>query len=219
MVTTLPVEVLPREEAVAFLRARADRPGDPAADALAAALGDLPLALEQAGAYVEQTRTSLGGYLELLEERAGELLGLGGPLDYQHTVASTWTLALERLRGEAPAAEDLLTLCAFLAPEDLPRALVSEHADQLPDRLQQTAGDRFAYDQTLGAVGRYSLVTVSEHTLAVHRLVQTVVREDLDEEAARGWAGRRCGCWSLPYHSTAPTCGPGRCAPACCPTP
>jgi tetratricopeptide (TPR) repeat protein len=189
MARPLSVEVLPRAEAVAFLGARADRPDDPAADALAAALGDLPLALEEAGAYVEQTRTSLGGYLELFEERAGELLGLGRPLDYQYTVATTWTLAIEQLRGEAPAAEDLLTLCAFLAPEDLPRALVSEHADQLPDRLQQAAGDRFGYDQTLGALGRYSLVTVSEHTLAVHRLVQTVVRQDLDEKAARGWAG------------------------------
>ena len=88
MATPLPVEVLPRTEAVAFLRARADRPGDPAADALAAALGDLPLALEQAGAYVEQTRTSLGGYLELLEERAGELRGWAGHL----TTSTPWPL-------------------------------------------------------------------------------------------------------------------------------
>jgi hypothetical protein len=177
------------------------------------------LALEQAGAYVEQTRTSLGGYLELVEERAGELLGLGGPLAYQYTVASTWTLALARLRGEAPAAEDLLTLCAFLAPEDLLRALVSEHADQLPDRLQQAAGDRFGYDQALGALGRYSLVTVSEHTLAVHRLVQTVVREDLDEEAARGWAGAavRLLVAAFPFDSADVRAWPV-CA-ACCPTP
>jgi len=92
-----------------------------------------------------------------------ELLGLGGPVDYQHTVATTWTVALERVRAQAPAAEDLLGLCAFLAPENLPCTLLSGHADQLPDRLQQAAGDRFAFDQTLGALGRYSLVTASEH--------------------------------------------------------
>jgi tetratricopeptide (TPR) repeat protein len=189
MATPLAVQVLPRAEAVAFLRARAARPDDPAAEAVAAALGDLPLALEQAGAYVEQARTSLGGYLELLEARAGALLGLGAPLDYQHTVVTTWTVALEQVRAQAPAGEDLLNLCAFLAPEDLPRTLLSEHAEQLPDRLQQAAGDRFATDQTLSALGGYSLVTVSEHTLAVHRLVQTVVRQDLDPQAARGWAG------------------------------
>jgi tetratricopeptide (TPR) repeat protein len=189
MATPLPVEVLPRDEAAAFLRVRAGRPGDPYAEALAAAFGDLPLALEQAGAYVEQTHGSLGGYLELFTERDGELLGMGGPIDYQHTVATTWTMALERVRAEVPAAEDLLNMCSFLAPDDLPRSLLSEHAEQLPDRLRQAAGDRLAFDQTLGALGRYSLATVSEHTLAVHRLVQTVVRQNLDQAAARAWAG------------------------------
>jgi tetratricopeptide (TPR) repeat protein len=189
MATPLPVEVLPRDEAAAFLRVRAGRPGDPYAEALAAALGDLPLALEQAGAYVEQTHGTLGGYLELFTQRDGELLGIGRPIDYQHTVATTWTMALERVRAEVPAAEDLLNMCSFLAPDDLPRPLLSEHAEQLPDRLRQAAGDRLAFDQTLGALGRYSLATVSEHTLAVHRLVQTVVRQNLDQAAARAWAG------------------------------
>jgi tetratricopeptide (TPR) repeat protein len=68
----------------------------------------------------------------------------------------------------------------------LPRALLHEHADQLPDRLRQAAEDQFAYDLTLNVLGRYSLVTVSEHSLAVHRLVQAVVREQVDEETA--WA-------------------------------
>jgi tetratricopeptide (TPR) repeat protein len=115
-------------------------------------------------------------------------VGLGEPLDYQHTVATTWTLALDQIRAEVPAVEDLLTLCAFLAPDDLPRTLLSEHTRELPDRLQQTAGNPFAYDRALTALGRYSLVTVTEHSVAVHRLVQTVVREQLDQEAARGWA-------------------------------
>jgi hypothetical protein len=120
--TPLPVGVLSREEAVAFLRARLGR-DDPAAPELAAALGDLPLALEQAAAYLEQTSTSITDYLTLLHERTGELLGVGELTDYRHTVATTWTVSLEQVRAEAPAAEDLLTLCAFLAPDDLPRAL------------------------------------------------------------------------------------------------
>jgi hypothetical protein len=70
------VEVLPPAEAVGFLRARTGG-DDPVADELAEALGDLPLALEQAAAYLEQTQTSLGDYLGLLHERTGELLGLG----------------------------------------------------------------------------------------------------------------------------------------------
>ena len=189
MATPIAVQVLPRADAVAFLRARTGRPNDPAADLVAAALGDLPLALEQAGAYVEQTSGSLAHYLKLLETHLGELLRLGVPLDYQDTVATTWALALKQIQAEAPAAEDLLRLAAFLAPEDLPRPLLNEHADQLPDRLQRATSDPLAYDQTLSALSRYSLVTLTEHTLGVHRLVQAVVRHDLNQQSTQGWAG------------------------------
>jgi len=145
MATPLRLDILPRAEAVAFLRTRIGR-DDPIAGALAAALGDLPLALEQAAAYLEQHPTSLGDYLGLLRERAAELLGLGELADHPDTVATTWALSLARVRVEAPAAEDLLAVCAFLASDDIPRALPAEHAPVLPAPLQQAAADRLAYD-------------------------------------------------------------------------
>jgi hypothetical protein len=187
MATPLPVEVPPRAEAVAFLRARS-RGDDAAGDELAEALGDLPLALEQAAAYMEQTRTSPSDYLGLLHERAGELLGLGEPTDHPDTVATTWALSLARAQAEAPAAENLLALCAFLAPDDIPRTLPTDHAKLLPASLQQAAADRLAYDRLLGALGRYSLVTATQDSLAVHRLVQAWVRTTLDQPAQRHWA-------------------------------
>jgi tetratricopeptide (TPR) repeat protein len=183
----IPVDVLPRGEALAFLRARIGH--DPASDQLAEALGDLPLALEQAAAYLEQTRSSLRDYLELFQERAGELLRLGEPADYPHTVATTWMLSHARLRAETPAAEDLLAVCAFLAPDDIPRSLPVDHATVLPERLQQAGADRLAYEQVLGTLGRYGLVTVTKDSLAVHRLVQAVIREDLNQQARQQWAG------------------------------
>jgi tetratricopeptide (TPR) repeat protein len=188
MATTLQVDVLSRAEAVAFMHARLGR-DDPTAGDLAAALGDLPLALEQAAAYLEQTQTSLRDYLSLLGERAGEVLRLGELADYPHTVATTWALSLGRVRAEAPAAEDLLAVCAFLAPDDIPRGLPSGQAGVLPNRLQQSAADRLAYDRVLGALGRYALMTVTEDSLAVHRLVQTMVREGFDQQAKQHWAG------------------------------
>jgi tetratricopeptide (TPR) repeat protein len=187
MATPLQIEVLPRHEAVAFLRTRLSR-DDPAYHQLAAALGDLPLALEQAAAYLEQTRTSLDDYLELLKNRARDLLQLGQPADYPHTVATTWTLSLEQVRTEAPAAEDLLTLCAFLAPDDLPRALFTDQAEILPKPLQAATDDRPAYHRVQSVLSRHSLMTVTEDALAVHRLVQTIIREGLDQEARQRWA-------------------------------
>lgn len=188
MATPLPVEVLARGEAVALLRARTGG-DDVAAKELAEALGDLPLALERAAAYLEQTRMSLRDYLELLGERVGDLLELGELTDHPDTVAATWALSLARARAEAPAAEDLLTLCGFLAPDDILRALPTEHSHALPESLRQDASDQLAYARLVGVLGRYSLVTVSEDSLALHRLVQAWVRARLDQQTQRHWAG------------------------------
>jgi tetratricopeptide (TPR) repeat protein len=187
MATPIPVEVLPRLEAVAFLRARTD--GQQAStEELAEALGDLPLALEQAAAYLEQTRMSLPDYLGLLSERVGDLLELGESTDHPDTVAATWVLSLARALAEAPAAEDLVALCAFLSPDDIPRSLPAEHTQLLPELLRQATGDRLAYARLVGVLGRYSLVTVSEDGLALHRLVQAWVRARLDQQTQRHWA-------------------------------
>ena len=57
-----------------------------------------------------------------------------------------------------------------------------------PESLQQATADRLAYDRLVGALGRYSLVTVSHDSLAVHRLVQAWVRAGLDRQAQQHWA-------------------------------
>jgi tetratricopeptide (TPR) repeat protein len=183
----LQVDVLSRDEAVAFLRARTGQE-DPDDNELAAALGDLPLALEQAAAYLEQTQTPVRHYVELLQERARDLLALGEPVDYPSTVATTWTVSLGRLREEIPAAEDLLSVFGFMAPDDIPRSLPAEHSAMLPDPVQRVAADRLAYHRTVGALSRYGLVTATTDSLSVHRLVQVVVRESLDGDAKRQWA-------------------------------
>ena len=180
-------------------------------------MGDLPLALEQVAAYLEQTRTSLRDYLGLLRERAGELLGVGELTDHPDTVATTWSLSLARAQAEAPAAEDLLALCAFLAPDDLPRCLPADHAPVPPESLQLAAADRLAYGRLLGALGRYSLVAVSHDSLAVHRLVQAWVCSRFDRQAQQHWAAAavRLVCAAFPAESA--TYGRGRPAPGCCP--
>jgi hypothetical protein len=73
-------------------------------------------------------------------------------------------------------------------PDDIPRTLPTEHAPLLPEPLQQAATDRLTYDRLVGALGRYSMVTPSQDSLAVHRLVQAWVRARLDQQAQRQWA-------------------------------
>jgi hypothetical protein len=150
------LDVLSRGEAVAFLQRRLGR-GDPAFDQLADTLGDLPLALEQAAAYLEETATPLGEYLTLIDSNAKDLFALGRPATTEQTIATTWTVSLRRLRDQIPSAEDLLCLCAFLAPDDIPRDLPVQHPDLLPERLTATAADPLAYQQTIAALRRSSL--------------------------------------------------------------
>jgi NB-ARC domain len=187
LATSVQVEVLRRPEAVAFLR-RLLTVEPEEGTALAEALGDLPLALEQAAAYLEETATASADYLELLRDRSRELFALGRPASSEETIATTWTVSIERLRTEAPIALELIALCAFLGADDLPRALLTDHPDALPTSLASTVQDRLGIQQALAALRRYSLVTLTSDALSMHRLVQQVVRHHLSPAQQQQWA-------------------------------
>jgi tetratricopeptide (TPR) repeat protein len=185
---TIPVDVLTREEAVTFLRQRTRNGANAGLEQLAEALGDLPLALEQTAAYLEETGSTPVDYLVLLRERTSELLALGTPSSYPSTVASTWTLAFTRLQEEAPVAKDLLTLCAFLGPDDISPALLIEHPGELPEPLATAVADPLEFQKAIAALRRYSLLTSrGPDSVSIHRLVQTVTRAQLTVEQARHW--------------------------------
>jgi tetratricopeptide (TPR) repeat protein len=182
---------------------------------LAELLGDLPLALEEAAAYLEETGEGVDEYLTLVRERARELFGLNQPPEDEHgdqrRVATVWSLSLDRVHQEAPAAEALLSLCVFLAP-DIPRGLPQEQPQLLPEELAEAVSDRLAYNRMLAVIGRYSLATVTPRAVGVHRLVQAVVQARLGEDGERRWAEVAIDllwesfpndCWEV---ATWPTC-------------
>ena len=120
----LNVPMLDRDVAAGFLVDRTSDPDLQAARDLADELGGLPLALEQAAAYIQTTQGALAGYLALFRHRRAELLSRGEPTGYDKTVASTWALAFDRLHQTAPGAVGLLRLLAFCAPEAIPLRLL-----------------------------------------------------------------------------------------------
>jgi tetratricopeptide (TPR) repeat protein len=182
------LEVFTREEAIGFLLVRSGATDEQAAEEVAELLGWLPLALEQAGAYVRQTRTPLATYLGRLRQFPALALAKGRPRDRDpaDTVATTWQVSLERV-GPVPGAVSLLEVCAFLAPEAINRELFSQQLDHRAHGLRVLADDPFALDEAIGGLRRFGLVKVGEQTMTVHRLVQQVVRARLaasDREAA-----------------------------------
>ncbi len=164
-----PVTVAPlaRAESVRYV---VDRTGDDAeeAGALAEQLGDLPLALEQACAYIEQTGMSVPDYVELFRERRDSLL-LRDPLDSRPTVATTWGLAFDRLYQRSPRAAQLLETIAFLAPDAITIATLRRLG---PDGF----ADELDLHDALAELLRLSLVDRDAGLVRVHRLVQDVVR-------------------------------------------
>jgi tetratricopeptide (TPR) repeat protein len=187
----VPIEVLAPGDAAGFLLARTRQDGpqaEVAAIALADTLGGLPLGLEQAAAYVNAAGTvTLADYAKLFATRAHELLQEGQPLGYQNTVATTWLVALQRLQDTGPAAVELLSLAAYLAPDDLPQPVLAAHANLLPEPLAARAADPLGLASAVSALRRHSLIRVIGEGWYVHRLLQTVVRAALDAESERLW--------------------------------
>jgi tetratricopeptide (TPR) repeat protein len=191
---SFPLHGLTRDASVVFLRKRTGRlDSEQAARKLAQALGDLPLALEQAGALIQQTRISFGDYLKRFESHWAEMLAQQRPGgDYPDSVAMTWELSLRQVEGQNPASISVLNLLAFLSPDGVPRRLLSDNFQSLPEGLSALMADRLSFDQALGALLQYSLVETNDQNakqvITLHRLVAALARDRLSDDERRVWA-------------------------------
>ena len=173
----LDVDVLDRPESLALLRRRVPRTSDDAADALAEWLGDLPLALEQASAYLEATDLPATAYLDLLRTRTAEMIGRGRVAGREETLATLWDVSLTAVREQDPAAAQLLELLAWMAPEPVPLDLFTTHPEVLPLPLAEVAVDPLAFAETVGALAGWFLARRSDDEVTIaHRLLQRSLR-------------------------------------------
>ena len=135
------VDVLARAESVAILQDRVTGLGEADADRLADQLGDLPLAVAQAAGFMAETGMPAAQYLDLLRTQAGKLLDQAAPgSSYPRSLAAATRLIADRLDGEDPAAAQLASLCAFLAPEPVPRRPVHRRARRAARRAGGPGG-------------------------------------------------------------------------------
>jgi hypothetical protein len=167
------VDVLPRQDSIRLLRGEDPTAADADADVVAQTLGDLPLALEQARAYMERTGIDVATLRSLLRTRLDKLLRERPRTEYPMSVATTWDLSI----GEAariPLAKEVLCVCSYCAPEQIPRALIRAVVLRwAPDGL---AGNDSAVDEAVGALRTLSLVSTTPAEVSLHRLVQAVTR-------------------------------------------
>ena len=154
-------------------------------------LGALPLALAQAGAYIERRRCGLAGYIERYQLRRSKLLSEpGGLVSGQNPVATTWSLSFEKIAESDPTAANLLCLCAFLHPDAIPEEIMYLDTEKPGSDFKPIAEDVFALDDAIEELFKYSLIrrNQDEKTLTIHRLVQVILKDSMNEQTQRHWA-------------------------------
>ncbi|HEV2708194.1 MAG TPA: FxSxx-COOH system tetratricopeptide repeat protein [Pyrinomonadaceae bacterium] len=203
----LPMDKMSAEEGALLLLRRAQRLGDKepleaatpedreAARMISEELGGLPLALYQAGAFIDEMFSSPTNYLELYREKGMELIDWRGESesDEPTSVTITFSLAFEEIVAKNSATADLLRLCAFLAPDSIPEEILIKGAPELGDELGAAMADNLSRTRVIAAVARFSLIGFDPdppRVLSIHRLVQRVLRGQMDNEMQRLWIER-----------------------------
>ncbi len=184
LATLVLVDLFDPSESVSLLARWVPRLSARDAVRIAEALDNLPLAVAQAAAHLDETGLSADAYLRLLDTRAAELLADEAPTGYPASLAASWQVAFDRLAADDPAALHLLTLCAQLAPEPIPFTLFTAHAQALPAALATVAGDPLAFARLTRLLRTRSLARVESDSLQLHRLVQAILRARSAAEAA-----------------------------------
>lgn len=157
-----------------------------AALALSQQMQGLPLALDQAGAYIEDTGRTPAQYLDLYQRRSADLLAKRGnnPTGHPNPVTVTFSLALEKLKQVNPASVALLRACAFLAPTPIPCEMFTWNMGLWDEVLGPIVTDEINWDKTLKAARNLSLIQTDNehHTITIHHLVQQVIKIDVTDE-------------------------------------
>lgn len=154
----------------------------------------LPLALDQAGAYIRAGDSNLSDYLDMYRQQREPLLQeRGGPIEeHPDAVATTWSLSFECVEQQNSAAAELLRFCAFLAPDAIPEELLTTGAEHLTAPLQALGASKKLLIDAVIALRAYSLIRRDPEArmLVIHRLVQAVLVDAMPIDTRKQWKER-----------------------------
>jgi len=181
----LEVDVFTGDESVAHLMHHVPELDPADANRVADALGHLPLAVEQAAAWLQETGMPAYTYVEQLATQSTRILSLNQPTDYPMPVVATWNLSFEQLKERSPAAVRLLQILAFCSPGPISMNLL--YSDEMNESLlpyDETLSEKLMLGRVIRDISRFALIKVDQGTnsLQIHRLVQAVIRSQMTEE-------------------------------------
>ncbi|MCK2017946.1 SIR2 family protein [Peribacillus frigoritolerans] len=177
---SLNIDKFIREDSIKFLliRTKKSRESEEACSQLAELLGDLPLALEQAGAYINQTGISINGYIDRFRRYRDQITKKGKPINYNYTLATTWEISFEEIDIQNSIALEFIYLCSFLSPDEISLDMFSSNSDS-PKFIKENIPTELELDELLSILRSFSLIKSSEFGFSIHRLVQAIIIDKL----------------------------------------
>ena len=185
------IDVFSRAESLDYLQRRVRSLSAEDATLVAGELGDLPLAIEQAAAWLAATGMPAAEYVTQIRERFAATMELGQPANYPTSVAVTYRLSFDRLRSQSPAAARLLELCACFGADPISLTLLSgdEMIKSLTPYDRRLRAARTVLGLLITDITRFSLAKVdremTSNSIQVHRLVQAAIRDQMKPDSYR----------------------------------
>ncbi|KAA2301250.1 tetratricopeptide repeat protein, partial [Clostridioides difficile] len=149
-------------------------------DTLLAVLGHLPLALEQASAYIINNSISYDKYKDLFDEFRIEILKKYPPLKYNYSVATTWFISLDKIHDES--SRQLLDILAFLYADSVDIQFFTTLAEHLEAPLSEKVNNVLELNDIICELKEYSLIKYSSDKISIHRLLQEVIQMTIDSQ-------------------------------------
>ncbi|XP_048575960.1 uncharacterized protein LOC116603637 [Nematostella vectensis] len=194
------IELITMDEpdSVMFLKKRANREDSDHEDSviteLVQELGCLPLALDQAGAYIYQRKCSFTEYLQQFKKKR-LLLMKRISAHYisskeRTSVYTTWQLNFDYVKKQSEeldignAASLIMNVSTFLSPDDIPVEIINEGLPKIDDEdLKEATASAISVSELLELLTNFSLFRkFSDHSYSVHRVVQEVIRSRVKDD-------------------------------------
>ncbi len=168
------VNVFNKVEAVDFIMNRTKSEIDDGVEELIEELGYLPLALEQASAYILKHCISIIEYYKLYSEHQMKLFEKSHPVKYENSVATTWLITLDKIQDEKSL--QLMQVMAYLYSENIELSIFTDLSNYIDSPISGIINDKIEFNEVISKLAEYSLVKRSSNTISIHRLLQNVIQ-------------------------------------------
>ena len=150
-------------------------------------LDHLPLAIEQAAAFIREVTQNYSSFLKHYQKRSRELHNWvpKGNRQYKFSVATTWSLSFDIIRKTYPTVAKLFQILSFFNPDGILIDFLISSSKALDTHIREIIEDEITRSDALLELEKFSLIKwnrLESETIVIHRLVQAVIRDEMSPE-------------------------------------